>query len=83
MEKHNAESESGRLRHLLNNFDNSKSQQMILIQYVLINPHSPKFVRILCLHLRNFDINFNFFKFFQNFFNINLNFKNQNRGENE
>ena len=23
---------SGRLRHLLNNFDNSKSQQMILIQ---------------------------------------------------
>lgn len=32
MRKHNAESESGRLRHLLNNFDNLKSQQMILTQ---------------------------------------------------
>lgn len=68
MRKHNAESESGRLRHLLNNFDNSKSQQMILIQYVLINPHSTKFVRILCLHLRNFDLIFKIFSNFIKFF---------------
>ena len=32
MKKHNAESDSGRLRHLLNNFDNSKSQQMMKLQ---------------------------------------------------